>query len=108
MATTTKTTTKKTAQAKKNVATSKAVATKKPVAKKATTKKVSAKPTPAFRSFRISPNTPSFTTFKVTRQTVYWIIIVAFIAFMQLWILKMQIETSNYIETELSALQSES
>ena len=74
--------------------------------KPAATKKASAKTTQAVRSFRLSPNEPDFRTFKITRQTVYWVIIVSFIIFMQLWILSLQIETSNYIEQQLTALES--
>jgi hypothetical protein len=53
------------------------------------------------RSFLISPNDPGFRTFKITRQTVYWVVIVSFIIFMQLWILSLQLETSNYIEQQI-------
>jgi len=53
------------------------------------------------RSFRVSPNNPGFRTFKITRQTVYWVVIVSFIIFMQLWILSLQLETSNFIEQQI-------
>lgn len=104
MATAKKTTAKKTSPAKK------APAKKAPVKKVAPAKKASTKTkaatTPKVRSFRVSPNTPSFGTFKITRQTVYWVIIVSVIIFMQLWILSLQIETSNYIEAQLAALEA--
>jgi hypothetical protein len=79
---------------------------KKTPVKKAVSKtipKTSAKAvtTSKVRSFRISPNDPGFRTFKITRQTVYWVIIVSFIIFMQLWILSLQLETSNYIEQQI-------
>ena len=95
MATTKKTPAKKTSPVKK-------VASKKP----AVTKKAAAAKTTPVRSFRVSPNDPTFKTFKITRQTVYWVVIVSFIIFMQLWILSLQIETSNYIEEQLSSLDS--
>ena len=93
-----KTTVKKTNAAKKT-----------PAKRAAVTKKTSANKTvantiPKMRSFRVSPNYPTFGTFKITRQTAYWVIIVSFIIFMQLWILALQIETSTYIENQLSTL----
>ena len=95
MATTKKTPAKKSSSVKK-------APSKKPVA----TKKAAAAKTTPVRSFRVSPNDPTFKTFKITRQTVYWVVIVSFIIFMQLWILSLQIETSNYIEEQLSTLNS--
>jgi len=96
MATAKKTTVKKISTAKKAPA-KRAVVTK---------KKASATAVPKMRSFHVSPDYPSFGTFKITRQTVYWIIIVSFIIFMQMWILALQMETSTYIENELSALKA--
>jgi hypothetical protein len=81
-------------------------AAKKPSVKKATvSKKTSVKEVPKMRSFHVSPNNPTFGTFKITRQTVYWVIIVSFIIFMQLWILALQMETNEYIEAEITAIQ---
>jgi len=103
MATAKKTTTKKAPATKKAP-----VAKKAPVKRAAVTKKASASAAaPKMRSFRVAPNTPGFVTFKITRQTVYWIIIVSVIIFMQLWILSMQIDTSMYIENELSAIDQD-
>jgi len=97
MATAKKTTVKKTTTAKKT-----------PAKRVTTAKKTSAKATTAqMRSFHVAPDYPSFKTFKITRQTVYWIIIVSFIIFMQLWILALQMETSTYIENQLAALDED-
>jgi len=96
MATAKKTTAKKTTAVKKA-----------PVKRKATTKKAPVKAVPKMRSFHVSPDYPEFTTFKISRQTVYWVIIVSFIIFMQLWILGLQMETSTYIENQLSAMNEE-
>jgi len=106
MATAKKTTVKKTTVAKKPPV-KRAPVKKAPVKQTSITKKASAKATPAMRSFRVSPET-SFNTFKITKQTVYWIVIVSFIIFMQLWILSLQMETSNYIENQLTTLNEES
>lgn len=99
MATAKKTVTKK-APVKK--AASSKTAVKKVVAAKAparkTTKKA-AKATPV-RSFRVVENPVPFKTFKITKQTIYWIILVAFIVFAQLWILKLQIEVATLLEAQ--------
>jgi len=96
MATANKTSVKKTSPVKK-------AAVKRPAA----AKKTSAKVAPKMRSFHVSPDVPAFGTFKITRQTVYWIIIISFIIFMQLSILSLEVETSNYIENQLSALDNQ-
>jgi len=95
------------ATAKKSTVKKTSVAKKAPIKHAASTKKVSTKAVPAVRSFHVAPNTPSFGTFKITRQTVYWVIIVSFIIFMQLWILSLQMETSTYIENQISALNDD-
>ncbi|MGV9001748.1 MAG: hypothetical protein ACOH18_02215 [Candidatus Saccharimonadaceae bacterium] len=83
---TTKKTTKK-APAKKP-------ATKSQAVKKTSTKKVQ------MRSFHLSPEEQPFTDFRITRQTVYWVILIAFILFAQLWILKLQIEVAAIIDEQ--------
>ncbi len=85
----------------------KAPVKKKPAAKKVTAKKtVASKKEPAkMKSFRVSANDPTFTTFTITRQTVYWVILVSFIVFVQLWILSLQIDVANQIESQINSLQ---
>ncbi len=85
--------------------------TKKPATKKVTTKKAAprkkaaSKSTAAqMKSFKLSSDNPTFRTFKITRQTVYWVILVSFIIFVQLWILKLQIEVTNLLDVQQSAL----
>ncbi|MFZ1301386.1 MAG: hypothetical protein WAQ27_02275 [Candidatus Microsaccharimonas sp.] len=95
------------ATAKKTSA-KKTTAKKAPVKKAAVTKKAATKKHAPVRSFRVAADNPSFTTFKISRQTIYWVILVAFIIFMQLWILKLQIEVSNIIEAEISSIESDS
>lgn len=70
-----------------------------PSSKKATSKKDS-----AVRSFRLTPETQAFTTFRITRQTIYWIILAAFIIFVQLWILKLQIEVATLLDNQAMQL----
>lgn len=110
MATTKKTTAKKApakapvarkAPAKKTVAAKTTV--KKPVARKAPAqRKPAAKKAPVVRSFHISKQQqPPFKSFKITRQTVYWIILVSVIIFAQLWILKTQYEVIDLLDQQL-------
>lgn len=80
---------------------SKTVAKKAPVAKKSTAKKAAK---PGYKSFKVSAPAESFTTFKITRQTVYWIILISFIIFVQLWILKLQIEVASLLELQQAEL----
>ena len=99
---------------------------KKPVTKKSTSKTTVAKKTspkkssstrvtshkkaankkaaPEFRSFKLAPNQPPFKSFRITRQTVYWLVLVCFIIFAQLWIIKLQIDVSNLIELQQTEL----
>jgi len=94
------------ATSKKTTVKKKTLVKKAPAKRATTNKKAAAKTTPKVRSFHVSPDIPAFSTFKITRQTVYWVIIVSFIIFMQLWILALQMETSTYIENQLSALDA--
>ena len=89
---------KKTPATKKTV-TAKSVAKKAP-AKRATASSARRKATkaPAMRSFRLARDQQAFTEFSITRQTVYWVILVAFIVFAQLWILKLQVEVATLID----------
>lgn len=81
----------------------KASAAKSTVTKKATTKKPTSSKAAAatpVRSFRLSRSQVPFSSFKVTRQTIYWIILVAFIIFVQLWIIQLQIDVATLIERQ--------
>lgn len=90
----------KTAVAKKTVA--KKPAAKKPTAsKKAPAKRrVVASKKPRMQSFRVYQDEPPFNTFAITRQTVYWIILVSVIIFAQLCILKVQYEVLAILEEQ--------
>lgn len=83
------------------------VVKKAPVKKKTTTtKRATAKKSPEMRSFRVASDQQAFTEFKITRQTVYWIILIAFIIFAQLWILKLQIEVATLIDAQQAQLRN--
>jgi len=71
---------------------------------KKTVKKVAArvkKPAP-MQSFRVYKDPTPFTTFRITRQTVYWSILLAFIIATQLWILKIQMDISALTDALLA------
>jgi hypothetical protein len=102
MATTKKPATKK-APAKKPA--SKKPAIKKSVASKATSKKTTKAVNAAqLRSFRVAPAPVPFKTFKITKQTIYWIILIAFIVIAQLWIIKLQVEVATLLEAQQAQL----
>lgn len=114
MATAKKTTATKKPAAKKPAvkkAVAKTTAAKATVTKKAPAhaaaprKKAAAKKQPSMQSFRIAREDRSFTDFRITRQTVYWVILVAFIIFVQLWILKLQVEVVTLLDAQQNSSQ---
>ena len=110
MATTTKKTSTKKSVSKKTApkkTVAKATVTKKAPAKKVGVKRTAVKKAPVMRSFRVAQDDQDFTGFRITKQTVYWIILVAFIIFAQLWILKLQIEVATLIDAQQSQLLSQ-
>lgn len=82
----------------------KTTAIKKPAVKKTASKKTSTRQA-ELRSFRLAREEQTFTNFQITRQTVYWIVLIAFIILAQLWILKLQVEVASLIEAQQSELQ---
>lgn len=98
-------TTKKKSPASKAAASKKTVAVKKAVVKKKNTaKRAAVKKQPEMRSFHVAKDDQEFTGFRITRQTVYWIILISFIIFAQLWILKLQIEVATLIDAQQAQL----
>ena len=112
MATAKQSTAKKPVTAKKTTA--KASVAKKAPAKKSAVRKAPAKKAStsraakasSMRSFRVAKDVPAFTTFRITRQTVYWVILVAFIIFVQLWILNLQIQVTTLLDAQQSQLEN--
>ncbi|MDB5160318.1 MAG: hypothetical protein JWO99_581 [Candidatus Saccharibacteria bacterium] len=74
---------------------------KKP-AKKTTHKRVASKKSSRMKSFKLYKDDKPFTTFRITKQTVYWSILLIFIIITQLWILKVQLDISNLTNALLS------
>lgn len=108
MATSKKATTKK--PATKPASVSASAKSKKAPVKKAAVKKVAAKksaPVADMRSFRLSKEQGPFTTFRLTRQTFYWVVLVAFIIFAQLWIISLQVEVASLLDTQQAEVINE-
>ena len=88
---------KKASSAKKKPATTKKTTAKKPVTKSKAPKKVISKASsvktpkaPVVKSFRKCPEARPFMTFKITQETVYWLIICVSVFALGTWILKVQ------------------
>lgn len=82
------------------------VAKKTPVKKPTTTKKAAPKKQPKMRSFHVANDQQAFTEFRITRQTIYWVILIAFITCAQLWILKLQIDVATLLDAQQAQLQN--
>ena len=103
MATSKKVTKKVSKPAAKTVAKPKTVAKK--VTKKApVVKTVRAKKAPKSETFKMTKESTPFTSFKVTEQTVYWVILFAYIFALSLWVLTIQINIMNVINTIAASL----
>ena len=83
------------ASTKKKPATKRTVAKKAP-AKKRTVRKSTKARTQKMESFKLYKETlAEFKSFRVTRQTIYWTILLSFIMVTQLWILKIQLDIAE-------------
>ena len=107
------------------MATAKKTTSKKPVTKKAVVKKPATKKAPVrakkatskaasvkaaqgasqVRSFHKAKEELPFTSFRVTRQTLYWVILVSFIIFAQLWIINLQVDVATLLDAQQAQLQ---
>jgi hypothetical protein len=67
----------------------------KPQATKRTT--VTKKSAPRVESFKIAPETVPFVTFKITDQTVYWLVLVGYVSLLSLWVLKIHLDTLDIL-----------
>ena len=50
------------------------------------------------QSFMVVREKAPFLTFKITTQTIYWIIVLVYVLLLSLWILKIQLDTLTIIE----------
>lgn len=79
---------------------SKSMATRKSTPKKRTSKHVE------MQSFHLVKDELPFTTFRITRQTLYWVILVSFIIFAQLWIISLQVEVASLLDAQQAQLNN--
>jgi hypothetical protein len=113
----------KTTKVAKPAKTRAAVTTKKsPVVKKTTARKATSAKRVGFtkkfrkasknsddmKSFRVAKEPEPFMSFRITRQTVYWVVLVAFIVFAQLWILDLQVEVASLLDAQQASLEADS
>lgn len=54
---------------------------------------------PKMKSFTIAKKDLPFFTIRVTKQTVYWSLLLIFVLLMQLWILNVQLDVINTLES---------
>lgn len=80
-----------------------ATAKKSTTKRKATTKRKSSPKKAAVQSFRVSPDTRPFLSFQITKQTVYWAILLGVILILFLWVLNIQLDILRITESINSA-----
>jgi hypothetical protein len=102
MASTKKTAPKKAPVRKTTAAPKKA--TRKAVPKGKATTKQSRVTEKDMRSFRVYSEPDPFTSMRFTRQTFYWLILAAFIVFVQLWIVQLQLEVVSIMDAQQAQL----
>ncbi len=73
---------------------------------KKTTKKVAVKKssprkakTPKLESFKVAKDTKPFVSYRITEQTVYWSILLILILILSLWVLNIQINISDLLDS---------
>jgi hypothetical protein len=76
---------------KKKTTVKKTTSKRKPTAKKPKVVKV--------QSFKVSRNYPPFFSVKITKQTVYWSILLIVILLLQLWILNVQLDVIDVLDS---------
>ena len=74
-----------------------ATKTKKKTTKRRASKKQSTEP---YQTFKVAPDFPPILTFKVTKQTIYWVFLMAIVIFLQLLIIKTLLETAQVIQNQ--------
>lgn len=72
------------------------------MATKKASRKHSSKKSMKMESFKVAKDVPPFRTFKFTKQTLYWTILMAVIVVFQLWILKLQMDIAAVTDALLA------
>jgi hypothetical protein len=80
---------------RKKTPTKKAPVKKTAPARSTTSTRVRTKRAEAMQSFKVSKPEESFFTFRITRQTFYWIILMIAVVACTLWILKLQSDVNE-------------
>jgi len=77
------------------------MATAKKVVKKnkPSIKKVPVKKAEEMQSFKLCKNPKPFITFKITKQALYWLILLTLIVMLALWVLNIQINDLNTLNS---------
>lgn len=94
MATTKETTIKKKPAAKKATTTKKVSASKRPTHKAARSKRQG-----TFQSFQVSGDNSPFLTYRITRQTLYWLILAVVVFFLGAWVLRLEVEIQGIYDS---------
>lgn len=74
---------------------------KKPVkkaGKKTSVKRVYKPKTVKLESFKVQKETKPFMSFKITEQTVYWLVVVLLIFLLGIWVLNIQMDLSKLLD----------
>lgn len=85
------------------MATAKKSTKKAPTKRKTTTKRKASPKKTVVQSFRVSPDTRPFVSFQITKQTVYWAILLGVILILFLWVLNIQLDILRITESINSA-----
>lgn len=99
---TTKKATKKTS--KPVPKTTKAKSSTKQTTRKSTPRTTKPKQISKVNSFKLERESIPFNSFKITEQTVYWIVLFAYILALSLWVLTIQINIMNIINAITATL----
>jgi hypothetical protein len=83
---------------------------KAPTKKKSTVKRASAKTrsTAVLGPIRIQPETQEFMTFRLTKETVYWLVLGAVVILFTIWLMRLQMDIQAlYDDVDASNLSSQ-
>jgi len=83
------------ASPKKKTTTTKSTVKKKTAPRKAAAKKSSAKRAPLVRQIGLRPEETDFMTFRITRQTLYWLVLGAIVILFTVWLMKLQMDIQS-------------
>lgn len=62
-------------------------------------KKIIKKKNQQYKSFKLSKDKEKFSSFHITQQTIYWIILLVYIVAMDLWVFSVQTNTLSIFDS---------